>query len=258
MSDLRQRLIEARWRQGVVLAPDAERFKHQEAIGFLVLNQTCDCVSPDLENEPFFELLPLMRIENVPELQNGRNPRRIHFQIYENGSVIWVSAKMAEIEMCERSRYAEFVISPDLAIGKASHDGLMAWRAARYIRPAFPENFELAIKKPLGKVKKAIKKHEGSIDSILLSLDPFDELEEDEQYELQFRLMVKPEVLGYAEEVKSLKELADKLQSLLKNCSAFDKPTCAVAALAQMNLLERRKFIDFSRYNYLSFGENDE
>jgi hypothetical protein len=57
MSDLRQSLKDVGWRQGVILKPGP--FPQKEAFGFLVLNQTCDCINPSFEKEPHLELLPL-------------------------------------------------------------------------------------------------------------------------------------------------------------------------------------------------------
>ena len=255
MSDLRQQLIDEGWRQGVILAPGP--FQNQDAIGFLVLNQTCDCISPDLENEPCFELLPLRKLEGEANTQllNGCNARRIHFQIEEDGAEVWVAARMADIEFFDRSEYTQLGISGEFLARQPVIDDVVAWRASRYLRPAFPEGFEQALKKPLSRFKKFIKRDEALIDSILISLDPFDELEDGEKYELQLRLMVDPIILGEPTNAEKLKALADKIQEHLEKCDIFFEPTCGVTSLEKMNLLERKQFLDFSRFDYLSFGE---
>lgn len=255
MSDLRQELMDAGWQQGVIVAPGV--VEYPAAVGFLVLNQTCDCISPDLENEPSFELLPLVSLEQAPDanLLNGQNARRIHLQIQQGDRDIWVGARMADICFFDRSRYKELIFATDLSIAQPVIDGVISWRAARYLRPAFPDDFEKAIRAPLSKVKKFIKREEALIDSILISLDPFDELTEGEMYEVQIRLMVRPEVMGVPDQVKRLSAVASKIKEHFSKSDALIDPNCMVTALDEMTLWDKTKFVDFSRYDYLSFGE---
>lgn len=258
MPDVRQILIDAGWRQGVILQNGP--FGHPEAIGFLVLNQTCDCVNPDFEKEPQLELLPLERLEGKPDsrLTNGQNPRQIHFQIREKDLEIWVNARITDIFQFDRAEHESLKFSSSLVIPPASLDGLTQWRAQRYLRTAFPDSFEKAFRPLSTRFGKLMAKHEGNIDFLLLSLSPFEEIGDGDCYEMQLRLMVTPKVMAQPETISALQTLAHELDGLLSTSAEFHEPACAVTALDKMNLWERRSFVDFTRYDFLSFGREEE
>ena len=262
MTDVRQELIAAGWKQGVILKPGP--FLHQEAVGFLVLNQTCDCINPCFKREPHLELLPLTPRKTKkgkpdPNYQDGKNPREIHFWGEVGNEEKCLVAKISEIELFGRGRYSELEFSNSLKISKDTIDDLLVWRANRYLRAAFPDSFEDAFR-PLKEGFTALLTNEridGLIDSILIQLDHYEELNDnDDGYELQLRLMVTPEVVGQPTDMEKLKALSQSLADLLKSSSAFFEPSCEVVELEKMNLWEARNFLDFTRYDYLSFGEN--
>ena len=134
---------------------------------------------------------------------------------------------------------------------------LILWRAQRYLRTAFPDSFENAFY-PLHKTfGKEVAKCEGDIESILISILPFEELEDEERYEIQLHFMVTPNVMRQLESMQGLKHLSENIQKLFADSPEFDAPICSVTCLDEMNLWEARKFIDFSRYDYLSFGKEE-
>lgn len=189
MSEVRQALKDAGWRQGVILAPGP--FGHADAFGFLVLNQTCDCLNDDFVKEPYLELLPLVKLTSQPDsrLKGGQNPRQIHFEIEEKGGNIWVSASIAEIIQFDRAEHASLVFAGGFSLLKSALEDLILWRAQRYLRPAFPDSFENAFR-PLAKnFGKEIAKCEGDINSLLISILPFEELKDEECYEIQLHFL---------------------------------------------------------------------
>ncbi len=254
MSDLRQILIDKGWRQGVIVSPG--HFGHQDSIGCLVLTQTCDCINPDFQKEPHLELLPLEKLTENPnsQLKNGKNPRQIHFQIQENGREIWVSAKIADIFQFDRAEHTSLTFASYYTLSRSSLDRLIHWRAQRYLRTAFPDSFELAFRSFAEHFRKKIENHESKIDSLLISLLPFKELEDGDRYEIQLHLMVTPLIMAQPETVQALQGLSKEIEQLLAESPAFDSYSCSVACLDEMNLWDARKFVDFTRYDYLSFG----
>jgi len=258
MSSLRQTLKDAGWRQGVILAPGP--FAHPSAFAYLVLNQTCDCINPDFEKEPHLELLPLERVAKKPDtrLKNGKNPRQIHFQIQENGSDIWVNAKVTEIFQFDRSEHVSLVFAGCFSISRATLDGLITWRAQRYLRPAFPDAFETAFSTLTGTFGHIIAKQEAIIDSLLIAISPFEEIKEGDYYGIQLHLMVEPSVMGKPEILEALKQSATEIEELMATCAAFDSPKCVVTSLDEMTLWKARRLLDFSRYDYLSFGKEED
>jgi hypothetical protein len=257
MSELRHTLIEAGWQQGVILQPGP--FDQKEAFGFLVLNQTCDCVNPDFEKEPYLELLPLEKVKGKPnsKLKNGENPREIHFQMQENGQEIWAHARIATIFHFDRSKHDSLKFATDCALSSSSLDDLIHWRAQRYVRTAFPDSFEMAFRALSKKFGKMMSKHEKFIDSLLLSISPFEEIEPGDCYTIQLRLMATPTVMAQPGISAALHTLSQEIEKLFAKSPWFDTPLCRVTGLDEMTLWDARKFVDFTRYDHLSFGQDN-
>lgn len=258
MDETRQKLIDAGWRQGVILEPAGVLADRGDCIGFLVLTQTCDCINPSFEKEPHLELLPLKEISGKENRQfaNARNPRQIQFQIEENGEKKWVEAKISEIFNFARQDHEELTVSSQFSMTPLNLDDLVVWRAARYIRTAFPDKFVQAFSSLSKQFSKKVKRSESLIDSLLISLDPFEEIAEGDFYELQVSLLVDPLVMGVQENASILKDLAIELKKILAASPHFHEPQCAVRSLKDMSLYDRRQYLDFTDYDYLSFGSD--
>lgn len=266
MSDLRERLIAAGWRQGVILEPNSIKEAGiavtDDAIGFVVLTQTCDCINPDFEKEPYLELLPLVLRKTKkgkpdPHYKNGINPREIHFGITLKGERKCAVSRIKDVQLIKRDGIEGLRFSEEIGISREEIDDIVEWRAARYSRTAFPEAFEAAfrtIKEGFGEI---IARNESAIDSLLIRISPFGEIEEGDGYEIHLRLMVTPALMGQPQTIESLKKAATEIETLFLTCDAFATTECAVTNLGQMTLWEARNFLDFSRYDYLSFGKED-
>lgn len=267
MADLRERLIAAGWRQGVILEPSslrqAEAAELDGVVGFLVLSQTCDCINPDFGKEPYLELLPLF-LRNTkkgnpdPAYENGKNPREIHFWITIKGEARCAVSQIKEIVLADRERIEDFRFSEEVAMSRQAIDDIIEWRAARYFRTAFPEAFETAFRAINPRFGEIIARHEPKIDSLLISISPFDEIEDGDCYEIQLHLMVTPAAMGQPETIESLKTAAREIRELFATCAAFGFMECSVTNLDEMSLWEARKLLDFSRYDYLSFGKEED
>ena len=266
MTDLRERLIAAGWKQGVILDPRSLQEAGIEgadgAMGFLVLTQTCDCINPDFEKEPYLELLPLVPRSTKsgrPDraYENGINPREIHFWITLNGERICAVSRIRDIQLIQRHGIEAFQFSAEIGISREEIDDIIEWRAARYSRTAFPEAFETAFRSIKTGFNEIIVRNESAIESLLIRISPFEEIGQDDCYEIQLHLMVTPSVMGKPELVETLKRAAEEIEELFARCDAFGTMECAVTSLDKMSLWESRKLLDFSRYDYLSFGKEE-
>ena len=264
MSDLRERLIAAGWRQGVILDPgsllEVGVAGMDHAVGFLVLTQTCDCINPDFGKEPHLELLPLFPRDTKkgkpdPNYVDGKNPREIHFWISFNKEQKCVVARIRDIQLVERERIEELHFSDEIVILREVVDDIVDWRAARYSRTAFPEAFETAFRTITESFSEIIARDQSVIESLLISILPFDEIEEGDCYEIHLHLMVTPTVMGQPNTIESLNESAEEIKDLFETCAAFGSAECKVTSLDEMTLWKSRRLLDFSRYDYLSFGK---
>ena len=233
------------------------------AVGFLVLTQTCDCINPDFGKEPHLELLPLV-LRNTkkgkpdPAYENGKNPREIHFWIKLKGEERCAAAQIKEIHLIDRKGIEDFRFSVEVNIPREAIDDIIEWRAARYSRNAFPETFETAFRTITESFGEIMARHESDIDSLLVSVSPFGEIQEGDCYEIRLHLMVTPSVMGQPETIESLRESAKEIESLFATCDAFDSMECKVTNLDEISLWKARRLLDFSRYDYLSFGKEED
>lgn len=259
-------MIAAGWRQGVILEPSSLQQAGiagmEDAVGFLVLTQTCDCINPDFGKEPHLELLPLVPRKTKkgnpdPDYEDGKNPREIHFWITLKGARKCVVSRIKDIQLIKRERIKEFRFSEEIIITREAIDDIVEWRAARYSRTAFPEAFEAAFRTITESFSEIIATNEAAIESLLISISPFGQIEEGDCYEIHLHLMVTPTVMGQPETIQSLKQSAREIEELFTTCAGFGSAECAVSSLDQMTLWKARKLLDFSRYDYLSFGKED-
>ncbi len=267
MAGLRDRLIAGGWKQGVIMEPaslqQAGVAGMDDAVGFLVLTQTCDCINPDFGKEPHLELLPLV-LRNTrkgnpdPDYENGRNPREIHFWITFKGEQKCAVSRIKDIQLLERELIEVFGFSKEIIISREAIDDIIEWRAARYSRTAFPDGFEGAFRTVSDGFGEIMARDEAVVDSLLISISPFDEIEECDCYEIELHLMVTPSVMGQPETIEALKKSAREIEELFATSPFFDSPKCSVTCLGVMNLWDARKLLDFSRYDYLSFGKEED
>jgi hypothetical protein len=267
MADLRERLIAAGWRQGVILEPSSLQQAGvsgmDDAVGFLVLTQTCDCINPDFRKEPHLELLPMVLRKTKkgkpdPAYEAGKNPREIHFWILLDSKPMCAVAHIKEIQLVDRKCIEDFRFSDHVTVSPEIIDDMIEWRAARYFRTAFPEAFETAFRTITTAFGEIITMHESDIDSLLIRISPFEEIEEGECYEIQLYLMVTPFVMGQPETIQALEKSAKEIEDLFATCAAFGSMECSVTNLDEVSLWKGRRLLDFSRYDYLSFGKEED
>ena len=258
----RTQLLAEGWQQGVILDPSSKNIEPvRKALGYLVLSQTCDCLTESAE-EKFFEVLPLRTAKkpNARQYRRRISPRIIRFAISHDGEECWVEAKMSDIQWIPREKHADYIFSKTLNIGGSLND-VISWRASKYTRTAFPDAFENVFRDPvfLDGFTTLIEEQDTQIDALLINIDPFDRdivNFTEEQYEIELRLMILPELCGDAKILNKLEDLALRIEAYLDQSEAFRAPQCFVVSYEDMNLYERAVFSDFTRYDYLSFGED--
>ena len=166
--------------------------------------------------------------------------------------------KVSEIVLIDRQKYVEYKFS-NIEVPKPVLDSVIAWRAYRYLRHAFPDGFENALGSIKNEMKGYIEDEElnPAIASILINLTPHDrEVGESEPYEVHLLLLVKKEHFGYPDLIEKLNELAMNITDLLGSVDLFDGPTCKIQDMDKISMERASKYLDFTRYDYLSFGED--
>lgn len=225
---------------------------------YLVLTQDCDCINPDAEKEPRLELLPLTpsaeQSKRNPETRDGINPREIQFRVKIKGAQTLVDASIASITFLSRTDQISTRPALDVTVSREALQDLLVWRAARYLRTAFPDSFENAFRGVRSKFSRAIKAVDSLIDSIHIKIDPW-EPALDEPYEIQLVLVILPAIHAIPANLTKLEAAREKIVALMDKSPRFEGTRCKIVSAAKISVWEINQFKDFTRYDYLSFGE---
>jgi len=259
--DLREPLTKMGWAQGSLIEGGAldPSFPHDL---YLIVSQTCDILHSDPEVEPDVELLGLTRLtaaEVVTTLKNGRNPRKIHFETNDGTTSVWLQTSMQDILLLDRKLLLNPNLKSNLSVATPVLTDLIKWRANRYLRPAFPDDFENVLRhnRKSEKLKRKITREKDLIDQIQVAIDPFGELPSGEAYVIDFLLLVEPEVFLDQGAREKLKTLAEEIETLYQNTPHLEELTCRFLPLDRVTLYQIKDYLRWSPHDHLSFGDTD-
>jgi len=264
---LREQLIEREWRQGAVI--EASTIDHpgmDDHDAYLILNQTCDLIAEKTATEPHAELLPLSRIPKIdPAYERGKNSRKIHFQAELDGEAVFVEGVVTARVMLPRELLLQTLPSARWKVGSKTINGLLVWFTRRFLRTAFPDSFERRLKPLLKKSKTRAKgivdvlqPNHSLIDTLFLSINTMEELEENEPYEVKLLLAAQKADLDDPTKLELLHSMANQLGSIFGNAGGIELDGMVlVESLHKISLAQQRDYLIWERYDYLSFGEDE-
>jgi hypothetical protein len=182
-------LRSAGWRQGDIISDKAAicALISSDPDFLVIITQDCDIVQ-SLDNEPYIDFLAGMFTSNADgNLSLGKNPRRLQ---------VTIDGKIAEFVIHDhfRVKKEEFVkINPKKStarLGKNDITLIARWISKRYIRPAFPDEFNARLsksrKQPDTLSKNTLLKH---VSLIFIDVDD-EELPAGQDYEIQITVGV--------------------------------------------------------------------
>jgi hypothetical protein len=157
------------WRQGQFLSgTDAATLglippeKIETTLAFLV-SHDCD-IAKGIRVEPNVEIiLGQLVTESDPNFKFRKNPRCLEFQLTSNQFV-----QLDIRTIIKRSKDALLDLRPIDQLSKEDLQILQAWLAARYSRPAFPDDFDKHIKKHIAEKLFQWGKTLGAVTTALL------------------------------------------------------------------------------------------
>jgi hypothetical protein len=262
VSDIREQLIKLGWRQGSIIEAGAiehEVFANQAgADAFLVLNQTCDVLNPSWDKEPFVEILPLSLIKKPNSaFLNGRNPRQIHFAANVGGSECFLEAFAPRTLTIPHQLLLTSAPSTSWILDEPALKSLIAWRAARYLRTAFPDDFENRLKSIFGGFKSLIESIHTHLIALHVRVEPFGPLLGDDPYEVDLMLLVRRKSHDDKETRDNLIASGKNVETLINSADGLVCTSCKVRAPHEVTLEEIDGYLRWERHDYLSFGEDE-
>lgn len=260
------------WRQGDLLTREAAA-----ALGLVaavdeerrVIVITHDCDLPH-ESELCVEVIVAeMVVKEDPQLSYAKNPRRLHLA-YEgiNTAPLILELRHGDRHSVPKADFAERAVKDhSLALPVDAKRILKQWLAARYGRPAFPNEFEKRLRK--GKVERKIAKILEPDAKYLVGLF-FDlgeqrgtEAVEGEPYALSVSVVYDANE-GGADARRAAERVAMQLRELFEN--TYGKPdvateialdACEAVANTYLTLADLRR-VDHWRLEYISLRDGEQ
>ena len=239
------------WRQGSILLPEAlcAPLPCQPPMSMaaedilIVLTQDCDLVQADFAKEPYVETLRAIPISGKPDgnFLYGKNPRIIQFPIGERH----FQASCHDRSRLDRRLLAQVKPSEVHVLQPSALHLLREWVAKRYIRPAFPDEFNARIRNdPTGKALRRLLELQGHLfQDLYLFCDPADqELPLGQLY----KIIVWPVMssLDYEDEMlrQQARDASSQIEAILSNCTDIDVIECELRHEGQISLDDLRYF----------------
>ncbi|CAI09505.1 hypothetical protein ebA5940 [Aromatoleum aromaticum EbN1] len=228
MAELGKRIADRGWRQGSVLQCDdsgllgecyAEGRPAGAVIG-LVVSQSCDLTHERLEGEPFVEILVGCRAEDDAALKlrgnctGGKHPRCLHVPIRHGRDQVWFQFLPWDRVVIDRGALVEILPDDERVILHADLDMLVNWLAQRYVRAAFPDDFNNLLDTARNKQKKLHARLSPDVSGLYARLNPDRDLLEGERYALDLLALV-PGFRGG--ELSSVSKTVEALVDLIRS-----------------------------------------
>ena len=227
----------------------------------VTISHDCDITNESYDREPFAELLAGKLItdsERDGGLEWGKNSRALILPIPENpfGNVFIRFDATKRFCVPRRLLASHRPISDGLT--SESIYLLSAWVAKRFVRRAFPDEFNRRIAKATTKLRSQFKT-KGDVLSGIYILVSDEEIEDD--YEIIIWGTMKDEVFDNPEQRRQATALIDQVGEKLDNCDGIVVNESQVIresdfSLTDLRLMKRWDFDDLTMRDYEDRGES--
>jgi hypothetical protein len=217
--------------------------------GWILISHDCDIVHHDLDNEPSVEFIAMWPIDAADgNFLHGKNPRRLHMKV-GTSAVEFRAAAMVRIP---RASLAELSLVPEMGLPKADADDLVNWVARRYVRSAFPDEFNNRLKTCSKDIHKLFGSGGTDIAAAYLLLSTSEELPEGEKYEVDLVLAMREDDFNDTEKRGTANELLGKLTKLFGGCPGISMGEADVKSEGEITLSQLRhlKRLDLDHLSY--------
>lgn len=264
MRDVRETLIANGWRQGALISPVAYANLGElahchldvEKDLFLVISQTCDLINHSFQDEPFFEVLRLSPLDgdSDPSKESGKNSRELHIEIDRAGEEKWFRVFPFERFFVRREPLLEH--GPDEFLDDKKCDLICAWLVKRINRVAFPDNFDQRWKCKRRQIEKIIKRLK-KVSGIYIKVEPFSEIDDGNEYDLEIYLLMDADDFDDADVYKEYDGYRKLLEEKFNECPGLNLRAIELVSDADITIRVLQEFSLWD-YSYISYREPDE
>lgn len=256
----------AKWHQGSIVSSDSTAQiasivsgpvapPFSESDWCIVLSHDCDILSPDLQKEPWIEIIvarPVGKGGGDPAFRNGRNPRRIHFAAQIGDWPFELEASIHDRGWLARERLANLSPDPRRTLAPGVRRILAQWVAKRYVRSGFPDAFNDRLKHAEKKFRRFLKTHDPHLRALFVVIDPDEELPPEDPYRCALVLVYPAEW----DDPDRREAMVKQLRKILESCPGLDVAGVTARSTEEFTLQDQGRFrrLDF---DFLSYAEDD-
>lgn len=254
------------WQQGSLLdqhlavrlleyAPTRIELGNQDVV--VVLSHDCDICQPDLDKEPWVELLPCHAVERRPrgDLTLMKNPRRLEFQAADGRSTRVYYALAAERWSAPRDQLAG--VGPAGFLTTSPADLLPSWIGRRYTRVGFPNSFDRRWKPALRAVDRALEADGEYLAAMFVTIVD-EELPDGTDYELIIRGAMLRGDFGVAERQQAAQRCLGSIAAALDACDGITVAEDELVSEVDISLDDIRVMKRWDPLDIASFGDEIE
>lgn len=216
-------ILDRGWRQGSVLSPRLTKHLKSEDGDELVLvlvSHDCDIVNHDFDAEPCCEVWVGRIVDEADGNKvRGKNPRVIHLRVPTGDTEKVVEGLAHHREFIDRRLLA--LDDPASVLDNRARTELTRWLAARYIRAAFPDEFNERVRPAIKKVGKLVGKPVGEYLSGIYMLVPDEELDVDSSYDVIVRGTMLVDHFDDPRTREEVTKLLDKVVAAIDGCDGI-------------------------------------
>jgi hypothetical protein len=248
-----QNILQKEWRQGSLCSDVACDALHiaSKALA-IVLSHDCDVVQPNIEKEPYIEILiasPIPQLDG--NCTRGKNSRCYHFQINN------LSYEIKAIERISVPRQILADYEPHyLTLPTEEIKAIVHWFAQRYERPAFPNNFNKRLSKKTKQIIVQILREFGHLVSGFYIACPNEELPDDMLYDILLYVVMSDEDFENAEKFivceKISKQIFEAVRKQSNGITITNSENLCISE-KEISLHDLRYLKRFTSFDHFSF-----
>lgn len=257
-SNLSDKINTCDWSQGsfFLSSPhDLEIGNSKKETVYLLITHSCDIVHASFKDEPYVEAIPVKAIDNVQgHLTYGKNPRKIHIELYKQKKSVWHEISTAGKVIFSRKKLAYLKPSRTYGISDKNLEVIIAWLAKKYSRAAFPDAFNDRIykNKTKNKIITILKKNGKEILGLYIRLNTYKNLADNESYKIALYMLLSDEAGNCNVDFQNI---LGRIVQEIDKIPTIQVPDYAPLTLDEMTARDIAT-MDYWDFDYLSNREN--
>ena len=193
---------------------------------WIAVSQSCDLLNRSFENEPFAEVIKatLIDTETSKHLVFNKNPRMLECEAAFGGNASEsIKLSIHDRVLLKRSLFVDHKPANDLELKQETIRNITRWISNRYIRPAFPDAFNMRAKKELDNIgkKSGFRTPARQLTGIWINTED-EELDDSEEYTVVISATMKTADFADDELKANAYKALTKFEAALSKCNGIE------------------------------------